>query len=476
MSLARARRYERAGFLAIDPKAFLELFIAPDVAPENTEINGVTVVDIRGPLDARAGSWCDSYESIRGRVASACESGTTGVVLRIDSPGGDAQGCFECAREIRDLCAAAGKPLIAYVDGRACSAAYALATAASRIVLSESATVGSIGVLSMRTDYSAMNASRGVRVAFITSGAHKTDGHPDAPITESELAAEQLTVNSLAGVFFGLVAEHRGIAPKAIEQLEARVLHGAQAIAAGLADEVAPWGSTLARVAAGQMETIKMAASYEKTRAALEEMAAGDDANARAAKAALAALDAAGGGGDDDGDEAPADDDADKDKSGEAPAGDDDDEKSATDPAPTPAASAPTDPALQALAEVHKLRAEIHARDERDERNRLIASRDDFGPEMVAALRKAPIATVREMVASLPKGAPVARVSKRAAADTPARAPLHGNPDAAAVPALPPAEKAELDRRMGLIGTQAGVVNTPFKLQLGGPVAAAPNK
>lgn len=476
-ALARARRFERSGFLAIDPKAFLELFIAPEAAPANTEMGDAVVVDIRGPLDSRASSWADSYESIIGRVREACESSARGVVLRIDSPGGEAQGCFECAREIRATCAAAGKQLIAYVDGRACSAAYAIASAAQWIALSESATVGSIGVLSMRTDYSAMNASRGVRVAFIASGSRKADGHPDAPLTDAELAAEQQTVDSLAGVFFALVSEHRGSDPKAVAQLEARVLHGAQAVAAGLADEVATFGSVLARIAAGGMEQRTMAMTYEKMRAALEEMAGGEDQNAKAAKRALAALD--GGGDEPDGDEKPAAEDppaeGDADKSAEAPP----DDKSAEDGKDKPAGMAAAgggDPiALQALAEVHKLKAQLAERDARDERERLLATRNDFAPEMIAALRKAPLATVRDMVATLPKGAPVASVAQRTAADTTKRAPTRGATAGDANAArLPPEDKAALDRAMGLDTPKAGIIDTPYRLTLGGTAAVAP--
>lgn len=488
--LARARRFERSGFLAIDPKAFLELFIAAEAPPENVEIGDVVAVDIRGPLETRGTGWCDSYEAIRARVAAACESGAAGVVLRIDSPGGEAQGCFEAAREIRAMCAAAGKPLAAFVDGRACSAAYALASAAELIVLSDTATVGSIGVLSMRTDYSAMNASRGVRVAFIASGAHKTDGHPDAPITEAELKAEQQTVDSLAGVFFQLVADHRGMDPKAIAQLDARVLHGALAVQSGLADEVGTFGSLLARMAAGGNWRSSMTA-YEKARKALEEAAQGEDPNAKAAQRALAALDAADGGGDDD---APADDkpdaaDGDTDDQTTAADGDatDDQDPDATAPAApgTTAASGGDTIALQALAEVHKLKAQIAQRDARDERERLIATRNDFAPEMVAALRKAPLKTVREMVATLPKGKPVAAststtpttptTSPRASAGDPARPPTLGSGQGDGTAAqLPPDAKQDLDRRMGLGPAATAAVNTPYKLTLGGaPVAPA---
>jgi ClpP class serine protease len=464
-----ARRFERTGYLALDPKALLQLFVTPDAPPANAEIGGVTVVEVRGPLTQRDDSWCDSYESLSARLTAACESASPAIVLRIDSPGGEVQGCFEAVREFRERCAAAGKQLYAFVEGRACSAAYAIASAAQWIVLSEAATCGSIGVLSTRVDYTQQNAANGIRVAFIASGARKTDGHPDAPITEAELVAEQEVVDSLANIFFELVAEHRGLDATAIAQLDARTLHGAAAINAGLADEVSTFGQLLARIAAGGMERVTMATSYEKARAALEEAAQGDDANAKAAQAALAALKAAEGGGEaGDKEEDPANDKPGEpagtaaETSGDKPAAEDEKDKKE-------AAASSGDLAAQAWAKVHELETKMREREARDERARLLASRPDFGPELLSVMKTAPLETVRDMVAKLPKGKIVAATAKRAAADQPDVQPTAGEgQDSGGVTHLPAEQKDKMDRRMGLKQGGPTVVNEPYRMTLSG--------
>lgn len=465
----RGHAYERRGLLAIDPKAFWEVFFADDASGrENVEQGDCVIVDVRGPLEQHAHPWCDSYESILARVRAACGGSARAVVLRFDSPGGDAAGCFEAADELRELVAAAGKQLHAYVDGDCCSAAYALACAAQSITISQSALVGSIGVLSCRDDVSARNAANGLRVALIASGARKTDGHPDQPISDAELANTQQLVDSMASVFFDLVARSRPVLTvDAVARLEAKVFHGMQAVGVGLADAVGSLTTVLARVAGVATGDTKMAGSaYEKARALLQEAAEGDDANASAAKRALAALEPGEGDkkkeGEPDGDESaegePADPAAegsepDKQAEGEPPASDD--KKAAK-----AAASSAYRAALKAQNEVTQLRAELRQRDERDERQKLIASRPGLAPEMVALLEKAPIELVRETIAAQPAGG--------ARSNTLARAAVRGEDQGdERASRLPPAEKAALDTRMGLVTEKPGVEDSTFKLTLG---------
>lgn len=391
--------YQRSGMLALDPRAFFDTFAIPD-SRSNALLGNVALVDIRGPLHTHDDGWCDSYEAVRARVAEACESAAPIVVMRIDSPGGDAAGCFDAARAIRASARDANKLLVAFVEGKACSASYALAAAADTIVLGQSGIVGSIGIISTRMDMSGLNAQRGLRVALVTSGLRKADGNPDQPITDAELKASQQLVDSMASVFFELVAELRGIDAASVEAMQAGLFHGASAVAVGLADRVQSFDEMLAAFASGGSTT--MASSYDKARAALEETAKGNDANAAAAKRALAAMEEKEpekAEGDSDADAA-----ADGDKpaaadGGDKPADDDDEEKK---PAEENAKASSHDVAMQALAEVHKMRAERAAEKLSAERQQLIDSRSDFSPELQALLATADMKTVRRFVKELP--------------------------------------------------------------------------
>ena len=213
--------------------------------------NGVAVVCVDGPLMQRGGWWWDGYASIHGRMLSALtRPGTRALVLKINSPGGVAAGCFEAARQMRADCLAAGVPVIVYADEMACSAAYALACVGDRIWLPPSGCVGSVGVIATYLDATAALKDMGMRYVLATSGAYKADGHPAKAITHEVEARLMQPVTHLAGLFFGWVAERRQMRPDAVDALEAGVLWGRTALAAGLADTVGSYADCLASAAA----------------------------------------------------------------------------------------------------------------------------------------------------------------------------------------------------------------------------------
>lgn len=444
------RTYVRTGLLAFDPMAFGILFLGDNPPPPNRTVGAATVVTIRGPLESHGGAGWDSYDEIRTRIEAALAAPTPFVVMQISSPGGEAAGCFELARWIRGAAALTGKTVLAYVEDRACSAGYAIACGASKIYLSDSAIVGSIGVLSTRLDASAAAEARGLRVAFIASGARKADGHPELPLSEDEYTAQQTLVNSLAGVFFEVVREARGIDAAG---LQAAVFHGDAAIAAGLADERRPLEQLLGTLSGG----MPMGA-MDEARASLRKAMDGDDEKeAAAAKRALAAMDAEEEG-EPDGDEP-------KPKP-EGAEGDDPDKKK--DPPPADESASAYTVAANALSAVHSLRAEIAARDARAERTRLIETRPDLTADFVAVLEKLPVATVKELLAKTPRlsghvGAGDALAAGKA---KPTRGEQPGGGSR-----LSAEEKLALDKRMGLTDQILTVSHTEHRLTLGETVS-----
>lgn len=470
------QRFVRHGLLAVDPRAFFDLFMVPS-SRANEQHGNVCVVEVSGPIVQRDEMWCDSYEAIRARFAEACKSEASAIVMRFDSPGGDASGCFETARALREEAAKARKPLIAYID-KACSAAYALASAASVIVIGDTCCAGSIGVMSSRPDYTAQNTQHGLRIAFVTSGARKLDGNPDYPITEEELATTQKHVDDLAMKFFALIGDMRPqqLSAAAVAAMDGGVFYGTSAVEVGLADTAATFEETLARASTGDLMTLQALqakSDYDAARAQLAKVAKGSDANAAAAKRALAALDEGAPPKDDDkepeGEEPDEDEPAaegdDKEPDAEEPEEDkpaaqaSDDmpdeggkKKTAAAAGAAPAAAATAlSPELALAARVHKLEAAASSRDEREQRRALLAKRPDFGPELKAALAKAPLETVREMVKTLPKG----KVQKRVAAITTVAASQGTNRGPTTI-AAPASETDDLDRRMGLRGSKFG--------------------
>ncbi len=437
------RRYDRQGILALDPKAFFFLF--DETEQNDLEVRGdVAIINVRGPLDHHEGWWCDSYDAILDRVTDACSSSAKAIVLRVDSPGGAVSGCFETARALRDKCAKAGKTLVAYVDGQACSAAYALASSASRIVVPPTAMVGSIGVIDTRVDVSNMDAAMGLKFAFITSGARKADGNPHLALSAAELAERQTIVDALADVFFDLVAEMRGVDASTVKSLEARVLPGASAVKEGLADEVMSFEQLLASLS-GAAIGANMATKMEEARAALEEAAKGDGEEAAKAKRALAAMDKED---DKKGDDEKKDD---ADAEGEDPPADEEKPKKEEARAKGSVSASTAGELASTVSEMGKEIAALKAANESGARDAFLASRPDLDPSLRKVLASKPLAEVKEIVNAIPKP----KTPKPAASAT-----VQGTRGEGQVEATVPSQSdqtAEMDARMGITNYEMGV-------------------
>jgi ClpP class serine protease len=236
----------------------------------------VAVLDIRGPLDHHADSWGESYEAIIERLNDAIagrsdtkdgpRSPASAIVLRIDSPGGVVSGLNETTERMQSIRKACGIPLYAYVDEMAASAAYELACACTDIFSPPSAILGSIGVISTMGSRADANEAAGVRIVTLTSGARKSDGHPDVPITDAAMKAEQGRVDELARQFFAIVSKARGIPVAKIEGFQAGIFLGAAAVKAGLSDGVLSWERFVKKISLAHSAQTRTHSAYGTSR------------------------------------------------------------------------------------------------------------------------------------------------------------------------------------------------------------------
>ena len=229
----------------------------------------VAVVSIDGPMLQRAESflcgYADGYDAVEDRFEAALEHpATVAVVLRISSPGGVLAGLEEAVRKMcaaRDAC---GKPVLAYVDEMAASAAYWLAAcvATDGVYLPASGLVGSIGVMLVHTSEAGALEQEGIAQTVICAPAGKGEGHPSQALSDVARARFDELVASGASRFIDAVAAARGLAPDAVRALDAGVLEGPVAVAAGLANGVSSFDDVkaLARARASAMRAARAAA------------------------------------------------------------------------------------------------------------------------------------------------------------------------------------------------------------------------
>lgn len=146
---------------------------------EDVEIrDGVALVTVRGMLVDRS-YWCENYQDITARVNAAFAAPQVrAVVLSLDSPGGLVSGLFDAMRSMRAAKAKSGKRCVAHTSGGAYSAAYALASIADEIAVTDIAGVGSIGVIDQLVSRAGELEQAGIDVRVIASGTEKTSGTP----------------------------------------------------------------------------------------------------------------------------------------------------------------------------------------------------------------------------------------------------------------------------------------------------------
>jgi signal peptide peptidase SppA len=205
-------------------------------------IPGIAVIPVYGTLVKRSlglevASGLTSYQSIADQLdAALMDPAIAGILLDIDSAGGEASGAFDLADKI--YAARQAKPICAIANDSAFSAAYALASAASKVVITRTGGIGSIGVIAMHIDQSAKDVKEGLTYTPVYSGEHKNDLSPHGPLTDAAKATLQTEVNRLYHLFVGTVARNRSLSADAITTTEAGLFFGQDAVGIGLADAV----------------------------------------------------------------------------------------------------------------------------------------------------------------------------------------------------------------------------------------------
>jgi len=211
---------------------------------------GVAVVPVFGTLVNRcfglsALSGMTSYQQLAATLAEAEDDpAVLGILLNMDSSGGEAGGVFDLAERV--LALRGIKPVYALADQSCFSAAYAIAAGAERVYVTSTGGVGSIGVVALHADQSGADIQAGLNYEYLSAGAHKIDGNPHAPLSDGARASLQGEVDRLYGMFTAHVAKARGLPEAQVRDQQAGLYFGASAVAAGMADQVGTPTSVMA--------------------------------------------------------------------------------------------------------------------------------------------------------------------------------------------------------------------------------------
>lgn len=237
---------------------------------QNTESNteqvqpagGIAVIPVHGILVPRRGQITQacteltSYELIRGQLRAAlADQSISEIVLDINSGGGAAVGCKELADFIYQ--SRETKPITAIVNFSAFSAAYFIAAACSKIVVSQTSGVGSIGVIMEHLDTSKLEEDAGVKFTTFYRGNNKNNGSPHAPLSDEAVNMFNALVDEAYATFTSSVSQYRGLDIQTIADTQAGLYFGLNAVSAGLADEVSDPQNAINTIAAKYRQPAK---------------------------------------------------------------------------------------------------------------------------------------------------------------------------------------------------------------------------
>lgn len=196
--------------------------------------DGVAVIRVSGPLFRYSNlltriCGATSYELFAQDFNKALKDPSVqAILLDIDSPGGEVNGCSEVADMIYK--AHGTKPIIAYASGSCCSGAYWIASACDKILAADMAILGSIGVVSI---FEKNDENKTIEIV----SSQSPNKRPNVE-TEEGKAKIQEHIDALADIFINKVALYRGITPQEVVKNfgGGDVVVGQKAISIGLAD------------------------------------------------------------------------------------------------------------------------------------------------------------------------------------------------------------------------------------------------
>ena len=194
------------------------------------------LIDVAGVIEAGGEVNADSFMT---SLADAYKStGTKGIILRINSPGGSPVQAGIINDEIRRLRKLHPKiPVYAVVEDICASGGYYIAVAADKIYVDKASIIGSIGVLMDGYGFTEVMKKVGVERRLMTAGENKAMLDPFSPENPKHKALAQAMLNEIHEQFKSVVRAGRGSRLKETPEVFSGLFwSGEQGIKLGLAD------------------------------------------------------------------------------------------------------------------------------------------------------------------------------------------------------------------------------------------------
>jgi protease-4 len=166
------------------------------------------------------------------------DSNVKAIVLRVNSPGGDAIASDNIRREL-DL-AAKEKPVVISMGNYAASGGYWISTPGTRIYASPTTISGSIGVFGLIPDAGKLlNKKLGITTESVNTNEYSDFPSIFRPMNNYEKSVMQMSIEKIYSDFLDKVSEGRKMTREAVDSIgQGRVWSGSSALKLGLIDSI----------------------------------------------------------------------------------------------------------------------------------------------------------------------------------------------------------------------------------------------
>lgn len=209
------------------------------IVPTKISRNKVAIIYADGQIiDGEGGEGIVGGATTAEQIRRAREDkGVKAVVLRVNSPGGSALASDVMWRELKLL--GEEKPLVVSMSNYAASGGYYISAPAAHIVANRTTLTGSIGVFGLIVSgKDVLEDKLGISVDVAKTAPHADMGTMFRPLSSTEMAFMQRSVEDVYTTFVGRVAEGREMKPEYVNSIgEGRVWSGVDAKEIGLVNE-----------------------------------------------------------------------------------------------------------------------------------------------------------------------------------------------------------------------------------------------
>lgn len=203
------------------------------------DISGVITTSTKQGFFDREG---DLLSQVYYRLKKAAEDHMVkGVILRLDTPGGEVTASDIIYHEILNFKKITGVPVLALMMGLTASGGYYIASACDLLIAHPSTLTGSIGVISLFPNLEGLLDKVGIQVHVIKSGEQKDAGSVFRQMTPEERESFQIIVDEYHQNFQEVVYRNRKniLSREDLKEIsDGRVMTASQALEHKLIDEI----------------------------------------------------------------------------------------------------------------------------------------------------------------------------------------------------------------------------------------------